>query len=70
VILAVQSRLYRAKSLVDACVTAALATVAIAPASTAAFYMDIAGSAVVAVYLIINGMTTLTEKTVKTTDDR
>lgn len=58
-ILAVQSRLYRAKSLVDACVTIALATVAIYPGSEAAYYMDIAGSAVVAVYLIINGVITI-----------
>ncbi len=57
-ILAVQSRLYRAKSLVDTCVTLALATVAIAPASMAALYMDIAGSVAVAVYLIVNGVIT------------
>lgn len=54
-ILAVQSRLYRAKSLVDACVTIVLTTVAVSPASRAAHYMDIAGSVVVAVYLIVNG---------------
>lgn len=58
-ILAVQSRLYRAKSLVDACVTIALATVAVAPASMAARYMDMAGSVVVAAYLIINGVMTI-----------
>lgn len=58
-ILAVQSRLYRAKALVDACVTIALATVAISPASAAAHYMDAAGSVVVAVYLIINGAITI-----------
>lgn len=62
-ILAVQSRLYRAKALVDACVTIALSTVAIAPASTAALYMDIAGSVVVAVYLLINGIMTISGKT-------
>lgn len=62
-ILAVQSRLYRAKALVDACVTIALVTVAIAPASTAALYMDIAGSVVVAVYLLINGIMTISGKT-------
>lgn len=64
-ILAVQSKLYRAKSLVDACVMIALATVAIAPASMAATYMDIAGSIVVAVYLIINGVITISGKTKK-----
>ena len=39
-ILAVQSRLYRAKSLVDCAVSAALATVVIAPGSDAAYFMD------------------------------
>ena len=68
-ILAVQSKLYRAKSLVDACVTIALSVVAIAPASMAALYMDIAGSVVVAVYLIINGVITLSEKTKKAQDN-
>ena len=55
-ILAAPSQLYRAKTLVDACVTAALATVAVAPASAAAVYMDNAGSIVVAGYLIVNGV--------------
>lgn len=64
-ILAVQSRLYRSKSLVDACVTIALATVAVFPESTAAVYMDVAGSLVVAVYLIVNGVITLRGKTAK-----
>ncbi len=64
-ILSVQSKLYRAKSLVDACVTIALATVAIAPASMAATYMDIAGSVVVAVYLIINGVIAISGKAKK-----
>lgn len=58
-ILALQNRLYRAKSLVDICVTAALVTVAVAPGSQAAFVMDMAGSAAVAVYLIITGAGTL-----------
>lgn len=61
-ILAVQSRLYRAKSLVDTCVTAALAAVAIAPASATAHYMDIAGSVVVAAYLAVSGAITLRGK--------
>lgn len=65
VILAVQSKLYRAKSLVDACVMISLAAVAIAPASMAATYMDIAGSVVVAVYLIINGVITISGKAKK-----
>ncbi len=54
-ILAIQSRLYQAKAWVDACVTTALAMVAIAPGSLLAYYMDIAGSAAVALYLLING---------------
>lgn len=57
-IVAVQSNLYRTKTIVDTCVTAALATVAIAPASAAAAYMDIAGTIVVAIYLIGNGAVT------------
>jgi len=55
-ILAAQGRLYRAKSLVDACVTVALATVAAAPGAPAARYMDLGGSAAVAVYLIASGI--------------
>lgn len=58
-ILAVQSKLYRAKSLVDGCVTIALTTVAVSPGSTAAHYMDLGGSIVVAIYLVFNGVTTL-----------
>lgn len=68
-ILAVQSRLYRAKSLVDACVTIALTTVAISPASRSALYMDIAGSMVVAVYLIVNGVITVSGKKIKAHDN-
>lgn len=55
-ILAVQSRLYRAKALVDCAVSAALTTVVIAPGSEAAYFMDKAGSIVVAGYLIVNGV--------------
>jgi divalent metal cation (Fe/Co/Zn/Cd) transporter len=58
-ILAVQSRLYRAKSLVDACVTIALLTVAAAPGTKAARYMDLFGSIIVSAYLIANGWITL-----------
>jgi len=54
-ILAVQSKLYRAKSLVDACVAAALAVIVVAPASPAVMYVDLGGSIIVAVYLILNG---------------
>lgn len=61
-ILAVQSRLYRAKSLVDVCVTIALAVVAISPASTAARVLDLVGSIIVALYLVVNGVYTLRER--------
>ncbi|HHV58943.1 MAG TPA: cation transporter [Clostridiaceae bacterium] len=54
-ILAVQSKLYRAKSLVDICVCAALASILILPGSVVSYYMDIAGSVVVAMYLLISG---------------
>src|SRR5690606_28324767 len=57
-IVAVQTNLYGTKTIVDTSVTAALATVAIAPASPAAAYMDIAGTIVVAVYLVGNGAVT------------
>ena len=66
-ILAVQSRLYRAKSLVDCAVVAALATVVVAPGSSAAYFMDKAGSAVVAVYLIVNGVMAALERSTSST---
>lgn len=61
-ILAVQSSLYRAKTLVDTCVTIALIVVAVSPGSPAAYFMDIAGAAAVAVYLLINGAVTIFSK--------
>ena len=61
-ILAVQARLYRAKSLVDGCVTIALLTVALAPQSPAAFWLDLIGSIIVAVYLIFCGIQTIRER--------
>ena len=57
-VLEVQSRLYRAKSIVDVCVTLALFTIMVSPGSMAALYMDAAGSAAVSVYLIITGVAT------------
>ena len=51
-ILMVQSRLYRAKTLVDGCVTIALLSVVVAPATQISFYLDFIGSLIVAVYLI------------------
>lgn len=60
-ILQVQARLYRAKSLVDSCVTAALLSVVIAPESPVSFWLDFAGSLVVALYLIWCGLRTVAE---------
>ncbi len=60
-ILAVQARLYRAKSLVDGCVTIALASIALFPASQAAVWLDLVGTIVVAVYLIYCGVKTVRE---------
>ena len=60
-ILQVQSRLYRAKSLVDGCVTAALLSVVIAPGSPVSYWLDFAGSLIVALYLIYCGIRTVLE---------
>ena len=60
-ILAVQARLYRAKSLVDGCVTVALLSVVIAPASPVSWWLDFAGSLIVALYLIRCGVQTIRE---------
>ncbi len=61
-IIEVQARLYRAKSLVDACVTLALLSVAIAPASLVSYYFDMIGSAIVALYLLYTGAKTVYER--------
>ena len=61
-ILKVQARLYRAKTLVDSCVTIALLTVAIAPATQAAVWLDFVGSIIVAVYLAWCGVKTIYEE--------
>ncbi len=58
-ILAVQSKLYLAKSLVDGCVTFALAVITIAPEAPATFYVDIGGSIIVGAYLLMNGFITI-----------
>ena len=60
-ILAAQSRLYRAKALVDGCVTLALSAVAAAPLSQAARVMDLGGSLIVAAYLLYSGIAILRE---------
>ena len=58
-ILAVQSRLYGAKSVVDTCVVVALLFVAIAPHAPLTAYVDLGGSIVVAVYLMRSGLITI-----------
>jgi len=61
-ILAVQARLYRAKSLVDCCVTISLLSVAIAPQATISFWLDTIGSVIVAAYLVFCGVQTIRER--------
>ena len=61
VIIMVQARLYRAKTLVDGCVTIALLSVVIVPATQISFYLDFIGSLIVAVYLIWCGIRTIYE---------
>ena len=61
-ILAVQSRLYRAKTFVDTSVTIALLSVLIAPGSTASFWLDMIGSLIVAIYLVCCGIRTIYEE--------
>ena len=58
-ILAVQVRLYRAKTLVDASVVIALLPVLIAPKSEISYWFDIVGSIIVALYLIYSGIKTI-----------
>lgn len=60
------ARLYRAKVLVDGCVTTALLAVALFPASAAAAALDAVGSVIVAVYLVWCGAKTIGETRKKT----
>lgn len=64
-IIAVQARLYRAKSLVDSCVSIALISVAVFPASKVSFYLDFIGSGIVAIYLMWCGIKTIMERLAK-----
>ena len=64
-ILEVQARLYRAKSLVDCCVTIALLSVAIAPESPVSVWLDFIGSVIVAAYLVWCGIQTIWESVQK-----
>jgi len=55
VILAAQSKLYLAKSLMDACVMIALMFLVVAPDAPIMRHVDFGGSVVVSVYIIVNG---------------
>lgn len=61
-IIEVQARLYRAKSLVDSCVTIALLSVALMPGSEVSYYLDLIGSVIVAIYLVFCGVQTIRER--------
>ncbi len=61
-VLAVQSRLYRAKALVDISVTIALLSVLIAPRSAASYWIDMIGSVIVSAYLVWCGARTVYEE--------
>lgn len=63
-IVAVQVRMYRAKSIVDVCVVLALLSVTLFPNTSFSFYFDLVGSVVVALYVIFCGSKTLFEKLV------
>ena len=54
-IMKVQAALYRAKTLVDGCVTVALASVALFPGTEISGWLDRIGSVIVALYLIWSG---------------
>ena len=60
-IIAVQARLYRAKTLVDISVTTALLSVLIAPQNPISVWLDLVGSLIVAGYLILCGIKTMYE---------
>lgn len=64
-IIAVQARLYRAKSLVDSCVSIALLSVLVFPNSQISYYLDFCGTIVVAIYLAWCGVKTIMERTKK-----
>ena len=61
-ILAIQARLYLAKSLVDGCVCTALMSVFLLPDSAVSVFLDMAGSVIVSVYLIYCGIRTIREE--------
>ena len=58
-ILIVQSKLYRAKTFVDASVMIALFVVLLMPNSMISYYFDLVGTIVVSIYLALTGIDTL-----------
>ena len=60
-LLGVQARLYGAKTVVDICVTSALAAVLIFPGTRVAWWMDRVGSLLVSLYMIRCGIKTIME---------
>ena len=60
-LLGVQARLYGAKTVVDICVTSALAAVLIFPGTRIAWWMDKVGSLLVSLYMIRCGIKTIME---------
>lgn len=60
-IIAVQARLYRAKALVDGCVTLTLAVVTFFPGSAVSVWLDTIGSVIVASYLVWCSFKTIRE---------
>ena len=65
VILKVQARLYRAKTMVDSCVTIVLLSVVVAPQSQVSSWLDFIGSLIVAIYLIYCGGRTIYEAIIR-----
>ena len=61
-IMAVQARLYRAKTLIDTGVFAILLTILVAPQSGFAHWLDFSGSLLVAIYLTWCGIKTVYEE--------
>ena len=58
-IIAAQARLYRAKALVDGCVSTALLAVLLAPGTDLAALLDLAGSLFVSAYMLYSGVKTI-----------
>ena len=61
-IIGVQARLYGAKSVVDLCVTSALASVLLFPGTGFSQWFDVIGSLLVSLYMIRSGLKTIAEQ--------